>query len=101
MSLQLANENRKIYNDKENVSSTKIIFYIGDEQSEETILSFPDKHNIIQDTKILTSRNNISSNIQQNIQQNIQPKGIITSHIENNQCGNIIGLVMYVMRLVF
>jgi hypothetical protein len=97
MSLQLANENRKIYNDKENVSSTKIIFYIGDEQSEETILSFPDKHNIIQDTKILTSRNNISSNIQ----QNIQPKGIITSHIENNQCGNIIGLVMYVMRLVF
>jgi len=90
--------------DKENMNSKKIVFYIGDTLSDDTILDFPKKQSITQDNKILAPRNiePITNNKTNSTTANNNGMLTIENNIENIQCGNkMINMVMYILNLVF
>lgn len=113
MSLSFANKNNKPYsninanvnnssnkennNSKEHKNNQKIIFYIGDAPSEDTIINFSEQTKL-QDKPILTPRHNSHYNTL----TNDHTISIVGNNAENVQCSNImIKLVMYVLDLVF
>ncbi len=93
----------KKFSDKENMNSKKIIFYIGDTQSDDTIINFT-KNNTNEFIPTKTNKTNKTNNIINNTEPIVNNIDVVTiaNNIETVQCNNtIINMVMYILNLVF